>query len=383
MKNFHALLADISITKILNFFGFRITLATNKYNYYTAIGSSEAYYVFNDSETDSLQLFSQKLYRKITRSELLFFASGSYSLHSAISFLSKISDHQAQDTNANISEAVSVNTLTNLIAALIEPDTEILPITKTPQFKRRIFLTADGFFKTPLFHYHLNNGSSKRIVNFVRWNDTETHYFNNNSYCLNASFYNASNKYLFLTCSPKAWTSFPLKNYSPDYFQILCHADAPLTMHVLLYNIFKKYNFLKCFFHIGNDITTNRFSCKVLAAFLNQFSDNFQFDINYSSDRYFVQITYYDKRELNIQIAKLFTNVSYELNENFFLGQQNDYELSDIISNLPSIESDKVVIGEKISVIESIAAQSGMAVLFFNSLLKHLKLDSKLEVIAL
>lgn len=383
MKNFESLLSDITVTKILNFFGYRLSATTAKFNTYSKIDSYHLFYLFNDADSDALQIFSGSLYKKITKAELLFLISGADTLNTAIGLVPKISEFPALDNNANLSSPVPVSSLINLLASLVEPDAQILPITKTPQFKRRVFLTPDGYFKTPLFHYNLDHATSNRIVNFVQWNDTETLYFNSNAYCLNASFYTEDNKYLFVTSSPGIWISFPTLKHSPDYFQLLCHPAAPITMHHLIFSIFQKYMFLKCFFHIGADPAANSFSCKALSFFLNQLSPKFFFDIVYSSDRYFIHITYFNNRDLNIELAKLFSAVSYDLNQHFFSGQQDQFELPVDVADLASFQSDKIVVGEKVTVIESVTGQRAIALIFFNAFLRHLKVDQQLEVISL
>lgn len=383
MKNFDSLLSDISITKILNFFGYRLSATSPKYNTYTKANYTHSFFIFNDADSDSIQVFSGTLYKKLTKTELLFFISGADTLTTAVGLVPKVAEFPALDNNANLSAPVTVNSLINLLAALVEPDSEILPIIKTPQFKRRVFLTPDGYYKTPLFFHHLDQATSNRIVNFVKWNDAETHYFNSNSFCLNASFYTEANKFLFVTCSPGAWISFPTLRHSPDYFQLLCHPQAPVTMFDLLYSIFKKYMFLKCYFHIGTDPVTNAFSVKSLSFFINQLSPKFFFDISFSSDRYFIQISYFNNRELNIELAKLFSAVSFDVHEHFFSGYQDQFELPEDVSALTSFQSEKIVVGEKVTIVESISGQRAVALTFFNVFLRHLKLDQQLEVISL
>lgn len=382
MKNFESLLSDITITKLLNYSGYRLANGSTRFNTYTKTNSAHSFHVFNDVDSDALQVFSTTLYRTLTKTELLFFVCEADSLHTALEALPKIAAFQAQDNNVNISIPISTNTLINLLAELLEADGEILPITKTQQFKRRVFLTSNGYYKSPLFHYQLDQSTAHRIVNFVRWNDTQILYLNTNTYCLNATFYQQTNKYLFITSNPGTWVTFPMLKHSPDYFQLLCHREAPPTMHYLLFNIYKKYAFHKCVFHIGSDQATNSFSCNALSFFINQLYPRFFFYINYTSERYYIQISYNANRDLNIEIAKLFSAVSYDLNQHLFAGMQDEFELPVYVNELASFESEKIEVGEKVTVIESISGQQRVAIVFFNSLLKHLKLDS-LEVIPL
>lgn len=383
MQTLESLLNDISITKLLNYFGYRLSSATPKFNTYTKVNDSHQFYIFHEIDSDAIQSFSSALYRKVLKTELLFLISGAETISNALTLIPKISGQPALDSNVNITIPIPVNTLINLLATLVEPDGEILPITKTSQFKRRIFLTPDGYYKTPLFHHHLDQPTSNRIVNFVKWNETQTHFLNSNAFCLNATFYSDANRFLFLTCSPVVWMNFPTRKHSPDYFQLLCHPEAPITFFKLTFDIFKKYKFLKCLLHIGHETTVNNFSGKALAFFINQFFPKFFFNIHYSSERFFIEITYLNSRELNIEIAKLFTNVSYELHEHFFSGLQDQFEIPPEVANMTSFESEKFVVGEKVTIVESISGQGPIALAFLNIFLRHLKLDQQLEVILL
>lgn len=384
MKDFDSLFNEIASTKILNFFGYRLTATTNKYNTYSKIDSSNLFYLFNDLDSDSLQIFSGTQYRKISKTELFSQISTATTLSLALKQIEEIVQSAPLDSNANINSSIAVSSLVNLIASLVELDAQILPITQTPQFKNKVFLTQDGFYKTPLFLFHLHQASSNRIINYVKWNDSQTIYMNQTSYCLNATHYLPDNKYMFITSSPVSWITFPTLHHSPDYFQLLCHPSGSSELCALVYNIYSKFSFSKCSLHLKNNFHDNAFTCKLLSFFINQhLKFKFNYFIEFSGTRYIINISYWNSRDSNIEIAKLFSQLTYQIRENYFEGQHDTIELGEALEKQISVESNKTQVGEWVTVSESFTANTVHSVQFFNTLIKILHLEKHLEIIEL
>lgn len=384
MKDFDTLLNEIAITKILNFFGYRIAATSTKYNTYSKIDSPHLFFLFNDLDSDSLQIFSGTQYKQITKTELFAYLSTAATLNEALTQINQLTESTPIDSNANINTSIKVSSLVNLIAALVELDGEILPITKTQQFKNKIFLTQDGFYKTPLFLYHLNQASSNRIINYVKWNDSQVIYMNETSYCLNATHYLPDNKYMFITSSPGVWVTFPTLKHSPDYFQLLCHSHATSELFSLIYNIYQKFNFSQCVIHLNNSFQQNTFTCKFLSYFINQYlKSKFIYQIEFSGTRYIVNISYLNSRDSNIEIAKLFSELTYAIRENYLEGQHDTIELGEALEKQISVESNKMEVGEWVTISESFTANPTRAVQFLNALLKIIHVEKHVEIIAL
>lgn len=382
MKDFDSLFNEIASTKILNFFGYRLMATTNKYNTYSKIDSPNLFYLFNDLDSDSLQIFSGTQYKKISKSELFSQISTALTLSQALTQIEEIVQSTPLDSNANINSSIAVSSLVNLLASLVELDALILPITQTPQFKNKVFLTQDGFYKTPLFLFHLNQASSNRIINYVKWNDSQTIYMNQTSYCLNATHYLQDNKYMFITSSPVSWIKFPTLKHSPDYFQLLCHPNGSSELCELVYNIYSKFNFAKCTLHLNNNFHHNAFTCKLLSFFINQhLKFKFNYFIEFSGTRYIINISYWNNRDANIEIAKLFSQLTYQIRENYFEGQHDAVEIGQAFEKQISVESNKTQVGEWVTVSESFTANTVRSVHIFNALITILHLQNHLEII--
>ncbi|MFZ1806366.1 MAG: hypothetical protein WAU36_04045 [Cyclobacteriaceae bacterium] len=125
----------------------------------------------------------------------------------------------------------------------------------------------------------------------------------------------------------------------------------------------------------------NIFFSKMLSFFLNQSNSNFYFAIEYCGEYFTINISYQQTRELNIELAKLFSNVSYQVQQLYFGEEQASLELGEVMIKLISLESDKITVGDKVTVIESFAAKPKIAILFFNAFLAQMKIGDKIEVL--
>lgn len=317
---------NFNSSRLLNYFGFRLTIKTDTYAIFSNTNRKEKYFLFSEENKDTLSIFSSATTNLLTKEELLFNLAGFPQLSAIPSLIKTIADSKALDPTPSFDTTISPPALSSIACGI---GTVLSPLldyswTSLPSFAKRIFFSPSKLFVVPFCLYEDRKFIS--FVNAVSWGDKGRSYLNHRTDGFYSSHLSPTATKVFITSSPSSWQRLAITDFSTEYFYLLAHDDSTHNLFNALHSLCVREKFAYLVFPITSDTKELQFVCNFLNNFFLKAPYSYYCHLSTYDD--FIQLTFKGDSNAVTEMNSFITHFNSEGLSFFFDHLQDQYKVN-------------------------------------------------------